>query len=95
MFIPFSRRLALLAAFELALAAVVLSGAFLLVIPTLQLAGGANCASAVAARLIFAACLLLPASAKGIHRFDRAEAFALCLGKSTSFRSCSMYCGVR
>jgi sugar transferase (PEP-CTERM system associated) len=82
MFIPFSRRLALLAALELALAAIILSGAFLLVAPNLQPAVDATVGSAVAAQLIFAVCLLVPAGALGIHRFDRAEAFHSFLGKS-------------
>ena len=82
MFIPFNRRLALFAAFELALAAIVLSAAFLAVVPTFQPAVGAKPASALAAQLIFAFCLLLPAGVMGIHRFDRAEAFHSFLRKS-------------
>lgn len=83
MFTPFGRRLAFLAAFELSLAAVVISGAFLLVLPVFQPALDSHPSRALAAQLTFALCLLVPTGALGIHRFDRGEAFPSFLQKFT------------
>jgi sugar transferase (PEP-CTERM system associated) len=74
MFTPFGRRLALLAAFELSLAAIVIWGAFLVALPVFQPALDSHPGRALTAQLTFALCLLLPAGALGIHRFDRGEA---------------------
>ena len=81
MFTPFSRRLAMLAAFELLLAAIVLSGAFLAVLSVFQPTLESHSTRALLAQLTFALCLLLPAGAFGIHRFDRGEAFTSFLQK--------------
>ena len=60
MITPFNRRLALLAAVELALAAFVLSAAFLIVVSAHQPSFQGHTPSAVVAHLTFALSLLLP-----------------------------------
>lgn len=69
----FSKKLAVLAGLELLLAAIVLLGAFLVVVFAHEAALEGQPASALVAHLTFALSLLLPVSLSGIHRFDRGE----------------------
>jgi sugar transferase (PEP-CTERM system associated) len=77
----FSKKLAVLAGLELLLAAIVLLGAFLVVVFAHEAALQGQPASAVMAHLTFALSLLLPVSLSGIHRFDRGEALRSFLQK--------------
>lgn len=81
MITPFNRRLALLAALELSLAAAVLSGAFLIVVSAHQPGFQSHTPSAVAAHLTFALSLLLPGGVLGVHWFDRRQALGSFLQK--------------
>jgi len=78
---PFSRKLAMLAGLELLLAAIVLSGAFLVVVSAHQAALDGHATNALVAYLTFSLSLLLPASLLGVHRFDRGEALRSFLQK--------------
>lgn len=69
MIAPFNRRLALIIAFELSVAALVLMAAFLVVVYPRQ--PSLHVPSAVVANLTFALSLLVPTGVLGIHRFDR------------------------
>jgi sugar transferase (PEP-CTERM system associated) len=76
----------MIAALELVLAAIVLSGAFLvtgvfLTVPIDQSAGYSFPKHALVAHITFALSLLVPAGLLGIHRFDRREALGWFLQK--------------
>jgi sugar transferase (PEP-CTERM system associated) len=73
MIVPYNRRVALLTAFELALAALVFFTAFLVVVSAHR--PGLHIQSAVVAHLTFVFSLLVPAGMLGVHRLDRGEAF--------------------